>query len=62
MLSYICMIGPFIQNYIIPVALFYSLTFWGVYVNDPVCDLLFYEAMFKFINYVLLILAAGYVT
>ena len=64
-LSFTMLIGPFLtfEKVVIPVTTtIYSAAFWLVYYTAPECDILLYEAAFKFICYILLIFSVAYVS
>jgi len=62
-LSFICLMGPFFEFWllVVPVCVTYGFAFWTVYFNAAECDLLTHEVAVRFISTVCLIVTAAFV-
>ena len=57
LIVFVCLIGTFldVKSFLIPTVLIYSTVFWAVYCLTLKCDILWYEATFKYFSIILVI-------
>ena len=62
---FVCLVvGPLVPSkyFVIPTCLFYSSSYWGVYLNATKCDITMSEAIYRYVCYTLTIVIVAYIT